>query len=144
MNNPGRVLSARRLRLKNKVGEISTIAREVSDLTKAGLRVPPTVWEKYDRFNKRHKKEQGVVTVAAKTRNTKTTCGWDDAPAAEHFDCSKQREEHPSNSCARVKLDRHGQSQLLFKGRARGSDDHRAGSRGNLLAPSAVAAATQT
>lgn len=132
MNHPGKILSTtRRLRSNNKVGEISSIAREVSDFTKAGLRVPPTVWEKYDRLNKAHKKEKGVLAIVSKTRNKKASGRDDDAPAsAERVDRSKQREEHHRANHFALKLDRHGRSQL-FKGGALGSDDHRAGSRGN-------------
>lgn len=136
VNHPRKVLStARRSCLNNKVGEISAIAREVSDFTTAGQRVPPTVWEKYDRLNKRHKKEEGVVAIVTKTFNKKPSGRDDDAPAsAERVDRSKQQREehHPANNSG-VKLDRHGRSQL-FKGGALGSDDHRAGSGGNHYA----------
>ncbi|CAM9457928.1 unnamed protein product [Ectocarpus fasciculatus] len=52
----------------NQVNDLAEIAREIDSFTKAGKRIPVTVWEKYDRINKRHKKHEDMMVIAAEAR----------------------------------------------------------------------------
>lgn len=54
--------------LVTKVNDLAEIVREIDSFTKAGLRVPVAVWEKYDRVNKRHKKHEEMAAAAAEVR----------------------------------------------------------------------------
>lgn len=47
------------------MNELAEIGREIDTFTQAGQRVPTTVWKKYDRVNKRHKKREEMAAIAA-------------------------------------------------------------------------------
>lgn len=51
------------------MNELSEVARDIESFVEAGRRVPSTIWEKYDRINKRHKKHGEITTVAAELRS---------------------------------------------------------------------------
>ncbi|CAM9289903.1 unnamed protein product, partial [Ectocarpus sp. 12 AP-2014] len=52
----------------NQVNDLAEIAREIDSFTTAGKRIPVAVWEKYDRINKRHKKHEDMMAIAAEAR----------------------------------------------------------------------------
>ncbi|CAM9656287.1 unnamed protein product [Ectocarpus sp. 4 AP-2014] len=52
----------------NQVNDLAEIAREIDSFTTAGKRIPVAVWEKYDRINKRHKKHEDMMAIAAEGR----------------------------------------------------------------------------
>ncbi|CAM9695550.1 unnamed protein product [Scytosiphon promiscuus] len=53
----------------NQVDDLAGIVREIDSFTKVGKRVPVAVWEKYDRVNKRHKKHEEMIAIAAEVRS---------------------------------------------------------------------------
>lgn len=56
-------------RSSKQVNDLAEIAREIDSFTKAGKRIPVAVWEKYDRVNKRHKKHEDMLALAAEVRS---------------------------------------------------------------------------
>lgn len=50
------------------MNDLAEIAREIDSFTTAGKRIPVAVWEKYDRINKRHKKHEDMMAIAAEAR----------------------------------------------------------------------------
>lgn len=51
-----------------QVNDLAEIAREIDSFTTAGKCIPVAVWEKYDRINKRHKKHEDMMAIAAEAR----------------------------------------------------------------------------
>lgn len=57
-----------RVTLDIQVNELSAVARDIEKYSKDGRRVPVAVWKQYDRINKRHKKHEEMVALAAEIR----------------------------------------------------------------------------
>ncbi|CAB1098842.1 unnamed protein product [Ectocarpus sp. CCAP 1310/34] len=62
------VAARTRLSVAGKVNDLAEITREIDSFTSAGKRIPVAVWEKYDRINKRHKKHDDMMAIAAEAR----------------------------------------------------------------------------
>lgn len=83
----------------HQVNDLAEIAREIDSFTKVGLRVPAPVWEKYDRVNKRHKKHEDMLAIAAGARSnaTRKRRAREDEKQGRHQSCDEQQGTHKPN-----------------------------------------------
>lgn len=91
------------------MNDLAEIAREIDNFTKAGLRVPVAVWEKYDRVNKRHKKHEDMLAIAAEARrkmDKKRRAKEEQEQEEQHQGCDEKRGAgHPNQQEATTSVD---------------------------------------
>lgn len=75
-----------------QVNELAKLARDIERYTKHGRRVPISVWESYDRINKRHKKHEEITALSAEMMRKAGRSG---APSGNFSDLDESDPKRP-------------------------------------------------